>query len=87
MPELDDTTALVLLPDPYPFPTDVVLGELARRAPGVPSLGGIASARTLDGSARCSRRRLCEDGAVGLAFEGVEVMPCVSQGAPPVGPS
>ncbi|MGZ6682471.1 MAG: FIST C-terminal domain-containing protein, partial [Solirubrobacteraceae bacterium] len=26
------------------------------------------------------------DGAVGLAFAGVEVMPCVSQGAAPVGP-
>ena len=64
MPELDEATAVVLLPDPYSFPTDLVLGELARRGPGVPVLGGIASARTLDGNAAlflgdrlCERRR------------------------------
>jgi small ligand-binding sensory domain FIST len=87
LPELHDATAVVLLPDPYSFPTDIVLGELARRAPGVPVLGGIASARTLDGNAALFLGdRLCGDGAVGLAFAGVEVMPCVSQGAAPVGP-
>ena len=87
LPELDDATAVVLLPDPYSFPTDLVLGELSRRAPGVPVLGGIASARTLDGNAALFLGdELCGDGAVGLAFAGVEVMPCVSQGAAPVGP-
>jgi small ligand-binding sensory domain FIST len=87
LPELDDATGVVLLPDPYSFPTDLVLGELARRAPGVPVLGGIASARTLDGNAALFLGdQLCADGAVGLAFAGVEVMPCVSQGAAPVGP-
>jgi small ligand-binding sensory domain FIST len=87
MPELEEATAVVLLPDPYSFPTDLVLGELARRGPGVPVLGGIASARTLDGNAALFLGdRLCDDGAVGLAFTGVEVMPCVSQGAAPVGP-
>jgi small ligand-binding sensory domain FIST len=87
VPELDDVTAVVLLPDPYSFPTDLVLGELSRRAPGVPVLGGIASARTLDGNAALFLGdELRGDGAVGLAFAGVEVMPCVSQGAAPVGP-
>jgi small ligand-binding sensory domain FIST len=87
LPDLDDATAVVLLPDPYSFPTDVVLGELARRAPGVPVLGGIASARTLDGNpALFLGDSLCGDGAVGVAFSGVEVLPCVSQGAAPVGP-
>jgi small ligand-binding sensory domain FIST len=87
LPDLDDATAVVLLPDPYSFPTDVVLGELARRAPGVPVLGGIASARTLDGDpALFLGDELCGDGAVGVAFRGVEVLPCVSQGAAPVGP-
>ena len=51
LPDLDDATAIVLLPDPYSFPTDAVLAELARRAPGVPIVGGLASARTLDGDA------------------------------------
>jgi len=87
LPDLDEATAVVLLPDPYSFPTDLVLTELARRAPGVPVLGGIASARTLDGNAALFLGdELCGDGAVGLAFAGVEVMPCVSQGAAPVGP-
>jgi small ligand-binding sensory domain FIST len=87
LPDLDDATAVVLLPDPYSFPTDVVLGELARRAPGAPVLGGIASARTLDGNAALFLGDgLCGEGAVGLAFSGVEVLPCVSQGAAPVGP-
>ncbi len=87
LPDLDEATAVVLMPDPYSFPTDLVLGELARRAPGVPVLGGIASARTLDGNAALFLGdRLVDDGAVGIAFSGVEVLPCVSQGAAPVGP-
>jgi small ligand-binding sensory domain FIST len=87
LPALDDVTGIVLLPDPYSFPTDRVLAELARRAPRVPVLGGIASARTLDGDAALFLGdALCGDGAVGVAFSGVEVLPCVSQGAAPVGP-
>jgi small ligand-binding sensory domain FIST len=87
LPDLDDVTAIVLLPDPYSFPTDLVLAELAQRAPAVPVLGGIASARTLDGNAALFLGDgLCGDGAVGIAFSGVEVLPCVSQGAAPVGP-
>jgi len=87
LPDLEQATAVLLLPDPYSFPTDLVLTDLARRAPGVPVLGGIASARTLDGDAALFLDdRLCGDGAVGVVFSGVEVLPCVSQGAAPVGP-
>jgi small ligand-binding sensory domain FIST len=87
LPDLEEATAVVLLPDPYSFPTDVVLSEIARQAPGVPVLGGIASARTLDGGAALFLGdRLCGEGAVGIVFAGVEVLPCVSQGAAPVGP-
>jgi small ligand-binding sensory domain FIST len=87
LPELDEATAVILLPDPYSFPTDIVLAELARRAPAVPVIGGIASARTLDGDAALFLGdALVGDGAVGVVFRGVEVLPCVSQGAAPVGP-
>ena len=87
LPDLDDVTGIVLLPDPYSFPTDLVLTELAQHAPRVPVLGGIASARTLDGDAALFLGdSLCGNGAVGVAFSGVEVLPCVSQGAAPVGP-
>jgi small ligand-binding sensory domain FIST len=85
--ELDDATAVVLLPDPYSFPTDGVLAELSRRAPGVPILGGLSSARTPDGEAVLFvGDRVVGGGAVAVRFDGVEVLPCVSQGAAPVGP-
>jgi small ligand-binding sensory domain FIST len=75
--------AVVLLPDPYSFPTDAVVAELG----DVPVLGGVSSARTLDGGAAlfCGDE-LKSDGAVGVAFEGVEVRAAVSQGAAPLGP-
>jgi small ligand-binding sensory domain FIST len=75
--------AVVLLPDPYSFPTDAVVAELG----DVPVLGGVSSARTLDGGAAlfCGDE-VKSDGAVGVAFEGVEVRAAVSQGAAPLGP-
>jgi small ligand-binding sensory domain FIST len=86
LPELGSDAALILLSDPYSFPTDGVLDGLAREAPGVPVLGGLASARTPAGDAAlfCGDS-VCGTGAVGVCFHGVEMIPCVSQGAAPVG--
>ena len=85
--EIEDASAAVLLPDPYTFPTDAVLAELAQRSPGVPILGGLSSARTPDGEAALFiDSSVVGSGAVGVRFDGVEVLPCVSQGAAPVGP-
>jgi small ligand-binding sensory domain FIST len=87
LPELEGADGAVLLPDPYSFPTDRVLDELAGLAPGVPMVGGVSSARTFDGSsALFLDEEVVTGGAVGVRFEGVEVLPCVSQGAAPVGP-
>lgn len=87
MPVMAGADGVVLLPDPYSFPTDAILDELADRAPGVPVLGGVASARTLDGSAALLHDgTVCDSGAVGVRFDGIELLPCVSQGARPVGP-
>src|SRR3954468_12584788 len=84
---LEDATAAVLLPDPYTFPTDAVLGELGRRWPGTTILGGLASARTPGGDAALFvGNRVVGAGAVGVRFHDVEILPCVSQGAAPVGP-
>ena len=87
LPELAGADGAILLPDPYSFPTDAVLSELHERSPGVPILGGVSSARTLRGEAALF---LGEDvvsgGAVGVRFDGVELLPCVSQGATPIGP-
>jgi small ligand-binding sensory domain FIST len=85
--EVEDASAAVLLPDPYTFPTDAVLAELTRRSPGVTILGGLSSARTPEGEAALFvDSSVVGSGAVGVRFDGVEVLPCVSQGAAPVGP-
>jgi small ligand-binding sensory domain FIST len=87
LPNFDGADGAILLPDPHSFPTDRVLDELAGLAPGVPLVGGVSSARTLEGSsALFYDEEVLTDGAVGVRFEGVEVLPCVSQGAAPVGP-
>ncbi|MDX6668433.1 MAG: hypothetical protein QOK04_1813 [Solirubrobacteraceae bacterium] len=87
LPDLDGARAAILLPDPYSFPTDRVLRELNTRARGVPVLGGISSARTFDGaSALFHGEELVDGGAVGARIDGIDVLPCVSQGAAPVGP-
>ncbi len=87
LPSPVGASAMVLLADPYSFPTDRVLQEIGRVAPGVPVLGGLSSARTLDGeSALFIDQTVVGVGAVGVRLSGVEVLPCVSQGAVPVGP-
>jgi small ligand-binding sensory domain FIST len=87
LPELTGDSALILLSDPYSFPTDGVLDGLAREAPGVPVLGGLSSARTpLGDAALFVGDAVRDEGAVGVCLDGVEMIPCVSQGATPVGP-
>ena len=78
---------MILVPDPYSFPADRALLQIAERSAGVPVLGGISSARTLDGGAAlfCGDE-VAGDGAVGVVLRGIEVLPCVSQGAAPIGP-
>jgi small ligand-binding sensory domain FIST len=86
MPECATGDVLMMLCDPYSFPADAVLAGIGREAPGMPVLGGLASARTQDGSgALFLGRQLCEEGAVGVVLRGVEMLPCVSQGAAPLG--
>ena len=76
-----------MIPDPYSFPADRALEQIAEQSPGVPVLGGISSARTLDGGAALfAGDAVAGDGAVGVVLRGVEVLPCVSQGAAPIGP-
>jgi small ligand-binding sensory domain FIST len=85
LPALAGASGALLLADPYTFPTELALAELFDRAPGVPVLGGLASARTEEGTPLFYDGRLALDGAVGVVFRGVELLPCVSQGAAPLG--
>jgi small ligand-binding sensory domain FIST len=87
VPDLQGAGGAILLPDPYSFPTDAVLAEMVARAPGVPILGGLSSARTMRGQAALFLgEQVVPGGAIGVRFDGIELLPCVSQGATPVGP-
>jgi small ligand-binding sensory domain FIST len=87
MAELEGAAGAILLADPATFPTEAVLRFLSEAAPAVPLLGGLASARTAGGGTALFRGEdVLEDGAVGVRLDGVEVLPCVSQGATPIGP-
>ena len=86
MPEIGPEDAVIMLSDPYSFPTDAVLDGIAGAAPGVPVLGGISSARSPLGAAVLfAGDEVQEEGAVGVCLTGVELLPCVSQGAAPLG--
>ena len=87
VPDLEGSTGVILLPDPFSFPTDQLLVEWGAAHPAVPVLGGLASGRRGDGEgALFIGSDVVDSGAVGLRFEGVEILPCVSQGAAPIGP-
>ena len=83
MPELDGSDALIVLADPYSFPVEPVLGHVSEDRPGLPVIGGLASAGR--GSLMLGDE-LVGEGAVGVALSGVDVRPLVSQGARPIGP-
>jgi small ligand-binding sensory domain FIST len=87
MPELDDAEAALMLVDPYSFPAEPLLDQLAEDHPGLPVMGGLASAAAEPGLGVLMRdEEICQSGAVGVTLAGVDVRPCVSQGARPIGP-
>jgi small ligand-binding sensory domain FIST len=87
MPDLDGTDVAFMLVDPYSFPAEPLLDQIAEDQPGLPVLGGLASA----GDGAGSTLLMCDgevvsEGAVGVTLAGVDVRTCVSQGARPIGP-
>src|SRR4029079_1332087 len=82
--EADET--LIALCDPFSFPAEELLASLERTRPHTPVLGGLASAAFAGGAVLWRGGDLHTDGAVAVRLRGVEVLPCVSQGAGPVGP-
>ncbi len=87
MPDLDETEAVLLLVDPYTFPIEPLLAEVAEAHPGLPVIGGLASAGGGPGlAALLHDGEVVPHGAVGVTIAGAEVRACVSQGARPIGP-
>lgn len=80
-----DTTPLVVLADPFTFPTGRLL-ELMNVA-GRTAVGGLASGGNAPGEHRLLvGEDVVDDGAVVVAIEGVPVATVVSQGCAPFGP-
>jgi len=88
-----EPSALVVLVDPYGFPIATALAALAKRWPGLPIIGAMASSGASSGRSAGGNRLLLDDrtldaGAVGVLLgPGVEVVSVLSQGSRPVGPS
>jgi small ligand-binding sensory domain FIST len=86
----EDTSAadesLIALCDPFSFPPEELLAAVERSRPHVPVLGGLASASFAGGAVLLQDGDVHTDGAVAVRMKGLEVLPCVSQGAGPVGP-
>jgi small ligand-binding sensory domain FIST len=79
--------ALVLLADPFSFPTEPFLAWVEARVPGLPVVGGMASAARGPGGNRLALGpRVRDRGAVGVLLgPGVDVETVVSQGCRPFG--
>lgn len=80
-------SAVLLLGDPYSFPTDTFLNCMNEDASGVPVLGGMASGITGAGQCRLILNETAhEEGAVGLMLQGdLGLRWIVSQGCRPIG--
>ncbi len=78
--------SLLALCDPFSFPAEELLAVLDRARPHVPVLGGLASASFAGGAMLMRDGEVHTEGAVAVRLRGAQVLPCVSQGAGPVGP-
>ena len=82
--ELGDV--LFVLADPYTFSAEALLETLHTVRPGMPVLGGLASAAAAGSASLFRDDEVLDAGAVAVGLSGVGVIPCVSQGATPIGP-
>lgn len=79
----------IVIADPFTFPADAFLDELAGRRPGTTVIGGMASGMIPPGSTRLFMDdEVLDEGAVGVRLpDGIGVRAVVSQGCRPVGPA
>lgn len=85
MPDVGEDEALVMFVDPYTFPAEALLAEMAHSAPGLPVVGGLAAAESA-AAALFHDDSVTQMGAVGVVLSDVAVNCTVSQGASPIGP-
>ena len=78
--------AMVVLADPNTFSADALLLHLNDERPAMPVLGGLASAAAEGSASLFLNGQVIDSGAVACSLSGIELLPCVSQGAAPVGP-
>jgi small ligand-binding sensory domain FIST len=79
--------SILLLGDPYTFPTDVFLNQMNEDSPGVRVLGGMASGIRGPGQCRLLQDNVVRNqGAVGVVLQGpLGLRSIVSQGCRPIG--
>jgi small ligand-binding sensory domain FIST len=76
----------LLLPDPYTFPSNLLIDHLNTDLPGTTVVGGIVSGGLGPGDTRLFRDRdVLTSGAVGVHLPDVHGVPIVSQGCRPIG--
>jgi small ligand-binding sensory domain FIST len=78
--------ALIVLADPHTFSAEALLSLLNEERPGMPVLGGLASAAAAGSASLFRAGEVLDAGAVACSLAGIGLVPCVSQGATPVGP-
>jgi small ligand-binding sensory domain FIST len=76
----------LLLPDPYTFPSNLLIEHLNTDVPGATVMGGVVSGGLGPGDTRLFRdREVLNSGAVGVRLPGMRGVPIVSQGCRPIG--
>jgi small ligand-binding sensory domain FIST len=76
----------LLLPDPYTFPTSLLIEHLNTDLPGTTVVGGVVSGGRGPGDTRLFRDHgVLASGLVGVRLPGVHGVPIVSQGCRPIG--
>ena len=76
----------LLLPDPYTFPSSLLVEHLNTDLPGTTVVGGVVSGGRAPGDTRLFRDHdVLTSGLVGARLPGMHAIPIVSQGCRPIG--
>jgi small ligand-binding sensory domain FIST len=76
----------LLLPDPYTFPSSLLIEHLNTDLPGTTVVGGVVSGGRAPGDTRLFRDHdVLTSGLVGARLPGMHAIPIVSQGCRPIG--